>query len=113
MFVDDQARLHHMLDSAKKAIAFVEGQARNDLESNEMLALAIVRCLEIVGEAASKITRQRQSELSQIPWAQIIGMRNRIVHAYYDVQLDVVWSTVIHDLPPLIQQLEDIIRSEN
>lgn len=112
MFIDDQVRLHHMLESAKQATSFIEGRNREDLEDNAMLSLAILRCLEVIGEAASRITRERQDALPQIPWAQIIAMRNRLVHAYYDVKFDIVWSTVIQDLPPLIQQLEAIIDNE-
>jgi uncharacterized protein with HEPN domain len=74
-----------------------------------LLSFAILYCLEVIGEAASRITRTFQDENPEIPWAQIIAMRNRLVHAYYDVKLDIVWNTVTQDLPPLIQQLEALI----
>ncbi len=112
MFIDDKTRLCHMLESAKQATAFIEGQNRQELEDNAMLSLAILRCLEVIGEAASRITRERQDALPQIPWAQIIAMRNRLVHAYYDIKFDIVWSTVTQDLPPLIQELEAIVNRE-
>ncbi len=63
-------------------------------------------------EAASRITTQRQNELPQIPWAQITGMRNRLIHGYFDIKLDLVWDTINQDLPPLIAELENIIASE-
>jgi uncharacterized protein with HEPN domain len=74
--IDDESRLRHILD------------------------------IEIIGEAASKISKEKQTELSQIPWSQIIAMRNRLIHAYFDVDLDIVWKTVTEDLKPLINELE-------
>ena len=72
-----------------------------------------VKSIEIVGEAASKVSKERREGLPQIPWANIINMRNRLIHAYSDIDLDVLWKTVIEDLPPLIAELEKIILSEN
>ncbi|KAM3089673.1 DUF86 domain-containing protein [Phormidesmis sp. 146-35] len=112
MFIDDSVRLLHMRTAAKEAIAFAQGHTRNDLETNRMLTLSLVKCVEIVGEAASRITRERQNETPQIPWTQVIGMRNRLTHAYFDINLDVVWSTVIEDLPNLLIELEAIIDSD-
>ena len=74
-----------------------------------MLTLSLVKCIEIVGEAAARVTRERQASLSQIPCAQIVGMRNRLIHAYFQIDLDIVWNTVTQALPPLIAELEAII----
>jgi uncharacterized protein with HEPN domain len=112
MFIDDPVRLRHMLDAAREAISFAQNRTRSDLDNNRMLTLSLVKCVEIIGEAASRITTQRQNELPQIPWAQIIGMRNRLIHGYYDIKLDLVWDTITQDLPPLIAELEKIIVSE-
>ncbi|KAM3097070.1 DUF86 domain-containing protein [Phormidesmis sp. 146-12] len=112
MFIDDSVRLLHMRTAAKEAIAFAQSHTRNDLETNRMLTLSLVKCVEIIGEAASRITRERQNETPQIPWTQVIGMRNRLTHAYFDINLDVVWSTVIEDLPNLLIELEAIIDSD-
>lgn len=112
MFIDDSTRLRHMLDAAKKAVSFVQNKTRNDLDTDEMLTLAIVRCLEVIGEAASQIVRERQNELSQIPWSKIISMRNRLIHAYFEIDLDIVWDTVTQNLPPLIDELEKITPSK-
>lgn len=76
-----------------------------------MLLLAVVKAIEIVGEAAAKITKERQAETPQIPWPQIISMRNRLTHAYFDIDTDVVWQTVIEDLPELIRDLEAVINN--
>jgi uncharacterized protein with HEPN domain len=109
MFIDDNARLRHMLDSARQAVRFVENKSRADMDTNEMLALAIFRCLEVIGEAASRITKERRRELPQIPWSTVISLRNRIIHTYFDIDLDIVWSTTTQNLPQLIAELETII----
>jgi uncharacterized protein with HEPN domain len=67
-----------------------------------MLMLALVKSIEIVGEAASRISAATCEDLSELPWPDIIGMRNRLIHAYYDIDRDRVWDTVEQDLPPLI-----------
>lgn len=112
MFIDDPVRLRHMLDAAREAVSFAQNRTRSDLDTDRMLTLALVRCLEIIGEAASRITKERRDELPQIPWPQMIGMRNRIIHAYFDIRLNAVWDTVTLNLPPLITELEKIISVE-
>ena len=102
-------RLRHMLESAKEAISFVQNQTRESLDKNRMLSLSLVRLIEIVGEAATQVTRAYQSQHSEIPWPQIVGMRNRLIHAYFDIDMDRVWKIVKDDLPPLIVKLEKIV----
>jgi len=75
-----------------------------------MLALAIIKDIEIVGEAASRIGENTRSTYPEIPWADIVGMRNRLIHAYFDINLDLVWDTVTANLPPLVDQLSRILR---
>ena len=110
---DDLVRLRHMLDAAQEAMAFARDETRASLESDRKLALALVKDIEIIGEAASKIAKECQVAHPQIPWSAIIGMRNWLIHAYFDIDLDQVWDTVTKDLPPLIAQLEKVILSEN
>jgi uncharacterized protein with HEPN domain len=74
--IDDETRLRHMFDSAKEAVSFVQGKTRATLDTERMLSLSLVKLIEIIGEAASKISKEKQIELSQIPWSQIIAMRN-------------------------------------
>ncbi|WP_199246465.1 DUF86 domain-containing protein [[Phormidium] sp. ETS-05] len=112
MFIDNRTRMLHIVDAARDAVSFAENRTKNDLDTDKMLSFALVRCLEIIGEAASRITKQRRDELSQIEWAKIVGLRNRIIHAYFDIDFDIVWDTVTMDLPVLIAQLEEIIQSE-
>jgi uncharacterized protein with HEPN domain len=107
--LNDDIRLRHMLDAAKQAIAFMAGRSKLSLDADAMLLLAVVKAIEIVGEAAAKITKERQADIPQIPWSQIISMRNRLTHAYFDIDTDVVWQTIVEDLPELIRELETVI----
>ncbi|MBI2083963.1 MAG: DUF86 domain-containing protein [Deltaproteobacteria bacterium] len=108
MHRDDRTRLRHMLDAAKEAIAFTKNESRNSLDANRMLVLSLVRLIEILGEAANQVSREFQAKNSGIPWPQIIAMRNRLIHAYFDIDLERLWDTVKEDLPPLVKQLEEI-----
>ena len=103
---DPQVRLNHMLEYAREAVGLMRNRTRADLEKDRALGLAIIRCLEIVGEAASRVPEPIQKSHPGVPWAQIIGMRNRLVHGYDLVDYDIIWSTITEDLPPLIAQLE-------
>jgi uncharacterized protein with HEPN domain len=101
-----------MLDSAEEAVEFAAGKSRKDFDDNRKLLLAIIKSIEIIGEAASKISEARKAENDNIPWKDIIGMRNRLSHGYFDVNLDIVWQTVKTDLPDLIKALKEIIPPE-
>lgn len=110
---NDSIRLRHMLDAAQKAVQFAESESRESLTQNEQLQFALVRAIEIVGEAANQITDDFQAKHPEIAWRDIIGMRNRIIHAYFEVDLDVVWNTVTENLPPLIATLQAILDNNN
>ena len=103
---DDQIRLRHMLDAAREAVHFAEGKSRDDLDKDRLLALGLMKCIEIIGEAAAKISEGCRETLPEVPWKSILGMRNRLVHAYFEIDLDVVWYTTTVSLPPLIPILE-------
>jgi uncharacterized protein with HEPN domain len=110
---EDMVRLHHMLDHAKEAVELMQDKGRPDLEGSRVLQLALVRLIEIVGEAAGRVSKKKQRELSNIPWAEIIGMRNRLIHGYDFLDLDILWQTVDEDLPILIAKLEKIVSPED
>ena len=110
---NDTIRVKHMLAAAKEALAFSEGQSRKDLENNRILVLAIIKSIEIIGEAATKVSKTFQLKYRTVPWSEIVNMRHRMIHAYYDVNLDIVWATVINDLPPLVESLQNIITAES
>ena len=113
MFRDGAIRLRHMLDAAREAIVFTQNRTRAMLDSDRMLTLSLVKSIEIIGEAATRVSRECQGRYPAIPWASIIAMRNRLIHAYFDVDLDRVWDTIMTDLPPLITDLEKIVLSED
>ena len=106
----DFSRLEDMLLAARRTRTFIEGKERDDLEkNNELLGFAVVRAVELVGEAASKVTPETRQLYPEIPWRNIIGMRNRMVHDYLNVDYDIVWAVAVKNLPSLIQKLEVIL----
>jgi len=109
---DDLIRIRHMLDAALEAIEFMTNRSREELDSDRKLALAVVKLIEIIGEAAYQITEATRQRYPDIPWIDIVGMRHRLVHGYYDIDLDIVWSTVHNNLPPLVEQLKAILGEE-
>ena len=112
MHRDDEIRLRHMLEAAREAASFAKGRVRDDLETDRQLVLALVKDIEIIGEAAAQITEDTHSRTPSIPWQKIIAMRNRLVHAYFSINLDIVWQTVQKDLTPLIETLERVVPQE-
>ena len=102
----DIMRLRHMLDAAREALSFVAGRNSEDLGRDRMLVLALVKEIEIIGEAASRISDESRKALPRIPWPKIIAMRNRLIHAYADVDLSIVWDTLTGALPELLRELE-------
>ncbi len=109
---DDRVRLRHMVDALKSAIRFTKGRRREDLDNDEMLAFALVHALQIVGEAAGKVSAETRSQRPAIPWATLIGMRHRLVHAYFDVNLDILWTTAVEAAPALLVQIEPLLESD-
>ncbi len=109
---DDSVRLLHILDAARKAVALAAGKVRVEIETNHVTQLALARLLEIVGEAAGKVSPACREAHPEIPWAAMGGLRNRLAHAYFDVDLDVLLDIVANDLPALIRKVEALLPSE-
>ena len=105
----DPVRLRHMLDASGEAIRMSRARTRAELDGDRMLELALTRCLEIVGEAAARVSAECRSEHPGIPWPAIVGMRNQLIHAYFEVDRNILWDTVKTDLPPLVTALEAIL----
>ena len=109
---DDVTLLRDMLEAGRQAIASEQARGREDLDRDLVWTWGLTKCLEIIGEAASRLSDELHARSADIPWAQIIGMRNRLVHAYFEVDRDQVWRTITEDLPPLVEQLERLLEAE-
>ena len=109
----DGAYLLDMLLAARDAVDFAGQITYSQFENSRLHQNAIFKALEIVGEAASRVSSEMRESQPDIPWHEIIGMRNRLVHVYFDLDIGLVWQTVQEDLPPLIAQLEHIVPPES
>jgi uncharacterized protein with HEPN domain len=109
----DISRLQHMVDAVREILEFVEGRTRQSLSEDRPLQHLVNRDLEILGEAASWISEDCRAGHPEIPWREMVDLRNRLVHAYFDVNLDIVWSTVQRDLPRLLLQLEALMSADD
>jgi len=108
---DDTIRLRHMLDHAQEAVTMSLGRERGELDRDRQLMLSLLKLVEIIGEAACRVTADVREAHPAIPWDQIVGTRNRLVHGYDKVDLDVLWRIVCEDLPALIEQLQAVLGS--
>ncbi len=109
---DPLIRLRDMLEHAREASAMAAGRSREDLASDRMLTLALTHLVEIIGEAARQVPDEIRTRHTDIPWRQIVGMRNRLIHGYSSVDLKLLFDTVTDHLPALIDALVEAIRSE-
>ena len=107
----DLVRIRHILDAAREALSFASGKTRLDLNTNRMMVLSLVKEIEIIGEAAGQVTEETKNKYKTIPWLDMIDMRNHLIHVYFEVDLDILWDTVVSDLPPLIKSLDKIVPS--
>ena len=109
---DDTAYLLDMLVAARDALAFAEGMSYDEFARDRRTQFAVLKAVEIVGEAAEHVSAATKKAHPAIPWRAIVGMRNRLVHAYFDIDLPLVWDTVCDDLPALIARLEPLVPPE-
>lgn len=113
MRAEDRVRIQHMMEATESVARFLAGRQRQDLEQDEMLRFALTRAIEIIGEAASRVSPEAQNSLAGVPWKEVMGMRNRLVHAYFDVDLDILWRTAWEAVPALSKQLASIVDTGN
>lgn len=106
---DDLIRLRHIADALNSAIGFAQSRRREDLDADRMLVFAIIYAIQTAGEAATRISSDTRDRHPQIPWAAIIGMRNRLVHAYADVNLDILWTTATEAAPTMLALLKPLL----
>ena len=107
---DDRIRIVHMIDAADAIAGFVAGPMRHDLDTDRMLLFALNRAIEIMGEAAARLSTAFRAAEPAVPWALMIGMRNRVIHAYFDIDADILWRTVTDEIPrlrPILIHLAD------
>ncbi|MBN1904380.1 MAG: DUF86 domain-containing protein [Deltaproteobacteria bacterium] len=102
-------RLRHMLDNAEEAISLIKGKSRTSLKHERMLELALIRLVEVIGEAAAKIRDEDYEKYPTIPLTQVVGMRNRLIHGYDQLDIDILWDTIEVDLPLLVKELKKIL----
>ena len=109
----DDAYLLDILIAARKARKFLEGVTWEEFKRSELHQNAVMRALEIIGEAARRVSQQTRDAHPEIPWTQMIGMRNRLIHEYFRIDLAAVWDTVQNDLPGLIELIEPLVPPED
>jgi uncharacterized protein with HEPN domain len=111
MRAKDRDRLQHMLDATRRARQLVAARTRADLDADDVLTLALTRLIEILGEAAKNVSGETQALAPGVPWRQIAGTRDRLIHGYFAVDLDVLWGILVHDLPALEPELEGLLEA--
>jgi uncharacterized protein with HEPN domain len=106
---DDAVSMRHMLDFSREIVEILEGRERSEVVNDRLVVLAVSRLFEMLGEAANRVSDETRALHREIPWGYAIGMRNRLIHGYDVVDLDIVWDTAHENLPELIEQLEGIL----
>jgi len=109
---DNQTSLRQMLVHAREALTLAQGKTRQDLNEERVVVLALLQLLQIIGEAASRVSVDYCAAHPEVPWAQIVALRNRLIHGYDVIDLDIVWSVVSGDIPKLIAQLEGQVANQ-
>lgn len=113
MRAEDRIRLLHMVDASQAALQFMTGRQCGDLQTDQMLLFAVLRAIEVIGEAANRVSEDIRLANANIPWKAIVGMRNRLIHAYFDVDTDMVWETVQVEIPAVLVKLKALLDQSN
>ncbi len=110
---DELVYVGHTLDKAHEALSLVRGKTRQDYDRDTALRLALTHLIQVIGEAARRVSSQFRERHPEIPWDAIAGMRSKIVHDYMNVDEDIVWDSVTQELQPLIEELKKVLPSES
>ena len=105
----DSIRIRHMVEAIRQALEYGLGRTAADIDADPPVKALLVRNLEILGEAASRITPELRATHPEIPWRDMVELRNRLIHAYFDIDMDIIWTTVQRALPELLAQLESLL----
>ena len=109
---DPNVAFRQILSHAREVVDICQGRTRSDLDSDRLFNLALTRLIEIIGEAANRIPVSTQEKYPELPWLQMIGARNRLIHGYDSVDFDILWAIVQNDLPLLIEQVKTILEKD-
>jgi len=109
----DKAYLRHILDAISDTKRFMEGLTKEEFFKTKEKQYAVLRALEIIGEATKNLSKELKAQNSEIQWKDIAGMRDKLIHEYFGVNLDLVWKTVSKNLPELEKQVSQMLKSAN
>lgn len=102
---DDRMRVLHMIEAGETALSFCDGMSRQAFQADDRTVRAVVQCLMVIGEAANQVTEPTRRQIDALPWQAIVGMRNRLIHAYFEINVDLVWEVVARQLSPMLHTL--------
>ena len=109
MRAEDRVRVLHMIDAAETVASFIAGRVRDDLDRDRLLLFGVVHAIEVIGEAAVKVSEETRAAAPGVPWNAIVGMRNRLAHGYFDIDTGIVWQTAISEVPEILAPLRALI----
>lgn len=107
----DNLRLQHIIEAAEHVADFINGVSKEEFEDDYEKQSAVVRQIEIIGEAAGKLTREFTEGHKEIDWPKVVGMRHKMIHDYFDVDVNIIWTTAINNVPPLKEAIEKILNN--
>ncbi len=105
----DKERLYHMLEAIDNIFEFTDGKSFGEYHNDKILRFAVIKNLEIIGEAAYLLTKNFKSEHKNIEWSEIIGMRHILVHGYYQIKDEIIWATIESELNPLKEKILQLV----
>jgi uncharacterized protein with HEPN domain len=108
---EDRARIFHMIEAAEAIAEFVSQRNHSDLDTDRLLLFALVRAVEVFGEAAAKVSPETRAATSFIPWTEIVAMRNRLIHGYFEVNRTILWKTATEEIPELLPALRKMVEN--